>query len=755
MNGEYGHSGNPKEDEIFVYFDLNSAAGNGASFIDETDSTGKFLCTINCHSPSSEADWYQNDIPNWVCSDCHGAAITGRRQITGISGDFGANNAPLKSHHVSGGADPTEDQCKVCHDQSLHTAGSVILRHADGSASTTYNSSNPSTLEPFCLSCHDLDGASATFISGGSALNPFNNGSILGSPPYPYSTHIAESWAKNYGHGSSSRTPATRLTCMGTGSPGTGCHGNNGSINAHGSANEVLAVKQFDFFAISGIYDEAVFTLCFDCHANYPGYTKEDTLGVKEFGALDKRYGYMNSRPGNPVGQRKNPPYYASGVTTNFADHNAVATQVGNGPMGTIFAGGYIWVVNSYDENVLKIDISTNKVVVTIGVGQQPGPSNGIAFDGTHVWVSNNGDWNLSKIDVSDNSVVNVSAGDMYPHGVNFGGGYIWVSTKDYVKKINVSTNAIVASIDFTGKRPEGIAYDGTYLWVANKTNEVPKVDITSNSIVATVPVGNSPYGVIFAGGYNWVTNMNSDNVSKIDTTTGSVVATITVGDNPRAMAYDGTYLWVTNNISQNVSKIDIITETVIATIGVSGKAIGIAYDGSYVWVTNLNSQSLSKIDVSTDKLDRDPYGISDMPTHLSGTKNDMNLHWYHLRFYTNFRGTGLPGPPWERSEMCDNCHRSVNDDANMSCVNCHNVHGSNSPYGAVYDEMGYTSVSGPWGMYGKLPDEVFLPDTDPNFLDLDIYPTYCAYNCHNASGDGAYLDVKGPNKSWFDLIKE
>jgi hypothetical protein len=62
--------------------------------------------------------------------------------------------------------------------------------------------------------------------------------------------------------------------------PGTGCHGSNGSVNAHGSVNQVLAARTFKYDNID-MYAAADFALCFDCHANYPGFTKEDILGVK------------------------------------------------------------------------------------------------------------------------------------------------------------------------------------------------------------------------------------------------------------------------------------------------------------------------------------------------------------------------------------------------------------------------------------------------------------------------------------------
>jgi hypothetical protein len=185
-----------------------------------------------------------------------------------------------------------------------------------------YNPLDPAGLEPFCLSCHDNNGAAATFASGGAPANPLNDGSVLGVPPYPYATRIAGSWAKSYGHGpNGNHISGGKLTCLGTGQPGTGCHGNNGKINAHGSASQVLAAQPFKYDN-SDVYAAADFALCFNCHANYPGFTKEDILGVKLNGILDWEY-YMSPSGGRgPNGW--NPPYTIPAVTTHFADHNEI-----------------------------------------------------------------------------------------------------------------------------------------------------------------------------------------------------------------------------------------------------------------------------------------------------------------------------------------------------------------------------------------------------------------------------------------------
>jgi predicted CxxxxCH...CXXCH cytochrome family protein len=278
------------------------------------------ICSnLACHG-SDMLDWYGTGTANFQnCGSCHSFTIGTRRRITGTQGDFGGN-ASIVSRHVTTTGDPAREQCLVCHDQSTHTAGTVRLRHADTGASMAYDPLNPAALEPFCLSCHDADGATATLIPGGTSINPFNDGSALGTPPYAYAARIANSWGKSYGHGpNGNHATAKKLTCLGSGQPGTGCHGNSGTINAHGSMNQVLAARSFKYDNSSAVYTAAEFDLCFACHANYPGFTKEDTLGVKQNGLLDGDYGWLAGGNG-PNGW--NPPYYTLGVTTRFADHN-------------------------------------------------------------------------------------------------------------------------------------------------------------------------------------------------------------------------------------------------------------------------------------------------------------------------------------------------------------------------------------------------------------------------------------------------
>jgi hypothetical protein len=225
------------------------------------------------------------------CGLCHSAILGPRRAILGTSGDF-AQNPGISSHHVSGTADPTASQCVVCHNMDQHGSGRVRLNNADTGAVVTFTT--PSSLEPFCRSCHDVDGARGN-------TSPFSDGSVIGSGMFQASATISSSWNKSFGH------RRKGLTCVGTGSPNTGCH-----ANGHGSSHVGLLARNMTLPLPPDAYRENDFQLCFDCHDAYPQVAKEAVFGVNFSGNYYGGYG-----PGLAF-----PPYDIQAITTRFRDQN-------------------------------------------------------------------------------------------------------------------------------------------------------------------------------------------------------------------------------------------------------------------------------------------------------------------------------------------------------------------------------------------------------------------------------------------------
>ncbi len=278
----------PDPATLLVYFDATNSAGTWTGDIGQESGS----CALtDCHAAQTP-EWYgtAGAAPS-PCVICHVNAMGTRRPVLGPNGDFGAN-AAMRSHHVTRGPgnDPLTDQCLACHDQSNHMGGTVLLRNADTGTAIAYSSTNPSSAEPFCLSCHDTNGATATFTSGGTPTSPFIDGSVMGQTPYRASAEINTHWNKTFGHRQKG------LTCLGNGSPNTGCH-----PNGHGSGfvgilarNLALPSAKTHWYAV---VDEPDYDLCFTCHASYAQVSKEAILGMRAGGNYATDLSYFGAVP--------------------------------------------------------------------------------------------------------------------------------------------------------------------------------------------------------------------------------------------------------------------------------------------------------------------------------------------------------------------------------------------------------------------------------------------------------------------------
>lgn len=120
----------------------------------------------------------------------------------------------------------------------------------------------------------------------------------------------------------------------------------------------------------------------------------------------------------------------------------------------------------------------------------------------------------------------------------------------------------------------------------------------------------------------------------------------------------------------------------------------------------------------------RDRYDGSAKPYDNSGwTGGYSNLHYFHVQ-----------GGLWKYRDVVP---------SSIQCIACHNVHGSNTQWGWVHDEMQYNHYDDglpvPIDRYGRI---------DAPGASLDNYPTGCGlFNCH----DG----FMGATTNWFEPPNE
>ncbi len=286
-----------------VSFDAANPSGTWTN--DTGPQTGS-CASLACHN-NQTVDWYTT--ASWTmppaCSTCHGSIVGTRRQVLGAAGDFNK-----ESHHVISYASRTseiivDNDCRVCHNMANHTSGTVRLAHKDNALVVIYQPANPASLESFCLSCHDSNGANGN-------MSPFTGGNTLGAGRNVAGNKIAGYWNSAF------TTHKSRgLTCAGTGSPNTGCHGNNRSINMHGSSSRgLLSQNMTNPINPTAAYNYNDYRLCFDCHASYPAVTKEVVLGLR----IGRNYDVILSLPPYPAFNLPATPYYTAGIQSQFRD---------------------------------------------------------------------------------------------------------------------------------------------------------------------------------------------------------------------------------------------------------------------------------------------------------------------------------------------------------------------------------------------------------------------------------------------------
>lgn len=204
------------------------------------------VCTDSA-SPAAVCAFYKLKV-HWTgvfdvvtmqsCLTCHNV-VQGARGAVVL--DF-----TNKSHHVQGTL--TTNDCLACHNTGSHMGGSVRLHNADSPATLYTLTGDPLTssteaakLNPFCLACHDSNGA------GGNP--PFSD---LQMPP----VRDTNAWAAS-GHALAS------LSCFGDGQT-FGCH-----ATTHGS-KKLHMLAPYDVAANTTNRTEEEEGLCFSCHDGSP-----------------------------------------------------------------------------------------------------------------------------------------------------------------------------------------------------------------------------------------------------------------------------------------------------------------------------------------------------------------------------------------------------------------------------------------------------------------------------------------------------
>jgi peptide/nickel transport system substrate-binding protein len=271
---------------------------------------------------------------------------------------------------------------------------------------------------------------------------------------------------------------------------------------------------------------------------------------------------------------------------------------------------------SSVGANEVAVIDSEGKILSEIAVGTAPGE---VAAGPDAVWVTNSSNNSVSRIDVSTSDVrqtIQVGAG---PAGVAVGGGAVWVANglDGTVSRIDPTANQVVQTIT-VGNGPSGVAYGERNVWVTNSADgTISQIDPENGDVRRTLPAVIGASGVAVGFGRVWIVSPPSGSVVALDPRSGQVLQRIGVGVDPDAVTVGARAVWVANRADGTVSKFDPRVGAITETLRVGRGPAGIAARPGGVWVANGADGTLSRIDpssgqtVKTVRLDNPPRGVA------------------------------------------------------------------------------------------------------------------------------------------------
>jgi YVTN family beta-propeller protein len=176
------------------------------------------------------------------------------------------------------------------------------------------------------------------------------------------------------------------------------------------------------------------------------------------------------------------------------------AITVGSGPAGIAAVPGSVWVANSSDGTVSRIDLRTDRPLAPISVGQS---ADELAVGFGSVWVTSEASGTVTRMDErSGNLIASIQTGSSAA-AVTTGEGSVWMANDldGTVTRIDPATDTIAAAIP-VGDGPDGVAVAGGSVWVSNEVGgTLARIDPNTNTVVDTVATGNWPAGVVPVSG--------------------------------------------------------------------------------------------------------------------------------------------------------------------------------------------------------------------------------------------------------------
>ena len=262
-------------------------------------------------------------------------------------------------------------------------------------------------------------------------------------------------------------------------------------------------------------------------------------------------------------------------------------TPVGNGPTAVAQGLGSVWVANSVDGTVSRIEPDREERPVI----RVPGTPGGIAAGEGAVWVTDATGHTLAQIKADSNTVVrdDIAVGNG-AGAVAVGEGAVWVAnTLDGTVSRVDPRRGVETDVVRVAGRPEALVVGAGSIWVANgDTASVSRIDVRKRAVIQTIPVGNGPRAIGMDVDAVWVANALDGTVSKIAATSGTVIRVASVAPDVSSIASSGGAIWAASPSAGEVFRIDRESAEVVDRIEMGSSPAALAATDDTVWVSAL-----------------------------------------------------------------------------------------------------------------------------------------------------------------------
>ena len=130
-----------------------------------------------------------------------------------------------------------------------------------------------------------------------------------------------------------------------------------------------------------------------------------------------------------------------------------------------LVAFGSIWITGTGNDELYRIDPTTNQIAATIELDSRPV----LAAGEGSVWVFNQGTGNVQRIDgESSKLLATIQTGAVGKGAIAVGGGFVWLRTHLVpIIQIDPRTNSVLSKFDVETVNFSTICYAGGSLWVS------------------------------------------------------------------------------------------------------------------------------------------------------------------------------------------------------------------------------------------------------------------------------------------------